>query len=133
MDQPHVRWVAVEERAEGGDAIYQRSKQFAGFLKGFERVAEAACSAQGYAVKVFETGAEPSDGLFVDAHGAIDDFLGADQFPGLAGTPRRLSSRRQSGNGRRRAPLDRTAVPSAEYRSRKMVPSEKSTNSPDSV
>ena len=38
MDQPHVSWVAVEERAEGGDAIYQRSRQFAGFLKGFERV-----------------------------------------------------------------------------------------------
>jgi hypothetical protein len=36
----YVRWVAVEERAEGGDAVYQRSKQFAGFLKGFERVAE---------------------------------------------------------------------------------------------
>jgi hypothetical protein len=35
-----VRWVAIEESAEGGDAVYQRSKQFTDFLKGFERVAE---------------------------------------------------------------------------------------------
>ena len=36
----YVTWVAVEERAEGGDAVFQRSKEYAGFLKGFERVAE---------------------------------------------------------------------------------------------
>jgi hypothetical protein len=36
----YVRWVAIEESAEGGDALYQRSKQFADFLKGFKRVAE---------------------------------------------------------------------------------------------
>jgi hypothetical protein len=36
----YVTWVAIEERAEGGDAVYLRAKTFAGFLKGFERVAE---------------------------------------------------------------------------------------------
>jgi hypothetical protein len=36
----YVRWVAVEERAEGGDAVYQRSQQLRTFLDGFERVAE---------------------------------------------------------------------------------------------
>ena len=34
-----VTWVAVEERAEGGDAVYQRA-QASGFPEGFERVAE---------------------------------------------------------------------------------------------
>ena len=36
----YVTWVAIEERAEGGDAVYQRSKTYARFLEGFERVAE---------------------------------------------------------------------------------------------
>ncbi len=36
----YVRWVAVEERAEGGDAVYQRSRELRTFLDGFERVAE---------------------------------------------------------------------------------------------
>jgi hypothetical protein len=36
----HVGWVAIEERAEGGDALFLRSKQWTGFLGGFERVAE---------------------------------------------------------------------------------------------
>ena len=36
----YVTWVAIEERAEGGDAVYQRSKEYAGFLRGFARVAE---------------------------------------------------------------------------------------------
>jgi hypothetical protein len=36
----HVRWVAIEEQAEGGDALFQRSKQYSPFLEGFERVAE---------------------------------------------------------------------------------------------
>jgi hypothetical protein len=35
-----VRWVAIEEHAEGGDAVYQRSQQLRTFLDGFERVAE---------------------------------------------------------------------------------------------
>ncbi len=35
-----VTWVAVEERAEGGDAVYQRAQSSLDFLKGFERVAE---------------------------------------------------------------------------------------------
>jgi hypothetical protein len=36
----YVKWVAVEERAEGGDAVFQRSRQSNRFLEGFERVAE---------------------------------------------------------------------------------------------
>jgi hypothetical protein len=35
-----VRWVAVEEKAEGGDAMYARTRQFPQLLAGFERVAE---------------------------------------------------------------------------------------------
>ena len=35
-----VTWVAIEERAEGGDAVYQRAQTSADFLRGFERVAE---------------------------------------------------------------------------------------------
>jgi hypothetical protein len=35
-----VTWVAIEERAEGGDAVYQRSQASMDFLRGFERVAE---------------------------------------------------------------------------------------------
>ena len=29
----YVMWVAIEERAEGGDAVYQRSKESAGFCE----------------------------------------------------------------------------------------------------
>jgi hypothetical protein len=36
----HVGWVAIEEQAEGGDSLYQRSRQWNAFLDGFERVAE---------------------------------------------------------------------------------------------
>jgi hypothetical protein len=36
----YVRWVAIEEAAEGGDALFLRAKQFHAFLEGFERVAE---------------------------------------------------------------------------------------------
>ena len=36
----YVTWVAIEERAEGGDAVFQRSRQSSRFLEGFERVAE---------------------------------------------------------------------------------------------
>jgi hypothetical protein len=36
----YVRWVAIEEVAEGGDALFLRSKQYHAFLEGFERVAE---------------------------------------------------------------------------------------------
>jgi len=31
---------AIEERAEGGDALYARTRQWTGFLDGFDRVAE---------------------------------------------------------------------------------------------
>ena len=30
----YVTWVAIEERAEGGDAVYQRTKESAEFLEG---------------------------------------------------------------------------------------------------
>ena len=36
----YVTWVALEERAEGGDAVFQRSRQSSRFLEGFARVAE---------------------------------------------------------------------------------------------
>jgi hypothetical protein len=36
----YVTWVAIEETAEGGDALYVRAREFGGFLEGFERVAE---------------------------------------------------------------------------------------------
>jgi hypothetical protein len=35
-----VGWVAIEERAEGGDALYEEAHHNARFLAGFERVAE---------------------------------------------------------------------------------------------
>ena len=35
-----VRWVVIEERAEGGDALYQTAKRNPHFLDGFDRVAE---------------------------------------------------------------------------------------------
>ena len=36
----YVTWVALEERAEGGDAVFHRARQSNRFLDGFERVAE---------------------------------------------------------------------------------------------
>jgi hypothetical protein len=36
----HVAWVAIEERAEGGDALFHLSRRNRSFLEGFERVAE---------------------------------------------------------------------------------------------
>ena len=35
----YVHWVAIEESAEGGDAVFQRATEQRGFLDGFERVA----------------------------------------------------------------------------------------------
>jgi len=35
-----VRWIAIEEKAEGGDALYQEARNHPRFLEGFERVAE---------------------------------------------------------------------------------------------
>ncbi len=37
---PMVGWVLVEERAEGGDALYQRAQAYPRFLEGFDRVCE---------------------------------------------------------------------------------------------
>jgi hypothetical protein len=36
----HVGWVAIEEKAEGGDALFLRSQEDPHWLDGFERVAE---------------------------------------------------------------------------------------------
>jgi hypothetical protein len=38
--RPFVEWIAIEESAEGGDALYQRSKEYPRFLDGYARVAE---------------------------------------------------------------------------------------------
>jgi hypothetical protein len=35
-----VRWVAIEGRAEGGDALHQAAQRDPRFLEGFEKVAE---------------------------------------------------------------------------------------------
>jgi hypothetical protein len=35
-----VRWIAIEEKAEGGDALYQEAQRHPRFLDGFDRVAE---------------------------------------------------------------------------------------------
>jgi hypothetical protein len=35
-----VRWVVIEERAEGGDVLFQAASKDPHFLDGFERVAE---------------------------------------------------------------------------------------------
>ena len=37
---PFVEWIAIEERAEGGDALHWKAQHDEGFLKGFTRVAE---------------------------------------------------------------------------------------------
>jgi len=38
--QSHVRWILIEERAEGGDVLAGRSREDPSFLDGFTRVAE---------------------------------------------------------------------------------------------
>ena len=38
--RPFVEWMAIEERAEGGDALNWQAKNDANFLVGYERVAE---------------------------------------------------------------------------------------------
>jgi hypothetical protein len=35
-----VRWIAIEEKAEGGDALYHEARRHPRFLEGFDRVAE---------------------------------------------------------------------------------------------
>jgi hypothetical protein len=37
---PVVGWIAIEEKAEGGDSLYQEAGRHPAFLKGFTRVAE---------------------------------------------------------------------------------------------
>ena len=37
---PFVEWIAIEERAEGGDALHWQALHDENFLKGFVRVAE---------------------------------------------------------------------------------------------
>jgi hypothetical protein len=37
---PYVEWIALEERAEGGDALYWQAHHDKHFLRGYERVAE---------------------------------------------------------------------------------------------
>jgi hypothetical protein len=38
--RPYVEWIAVEEKAEGGDAIYWQGKHDPRFFEGYQRVAE---------------------------------------------------------------------------------------------
>ena len=37
----HVNWILIEERAEGGDQLYQLTREVPGFLDGFTRAFEA--------------------------------------------------------------------------------------------
>jgi hypothetical protein len=53
----YVTWVAIEERAEGGDAVFQRLRQYSHFLDGFERVAE------GGGVTLYRATSQNSSGL----------------------------------------------------------------------
>ncbi len=55
----HVRWVLVEELAEGGDALAARAKAQPGFLNGFSRVAEGG----GVALYSLDQPAETPAGL----------------------------------------------------------------------
>ena len=55
----YVHWVAIEETAEGGDALYQRSKTNPRFLEGFSRVAEGGGVAL-YRAVVTESGVRKS-------------------------------------------------------------------------
>jgi hypothetical protein len=50
---PHgfADWVLVEEKAEGGDALCLRAREYAGFYRGFERVAEGGGVALYRAIK----------------------------------------------------------------------------------
>ncbi len=47
MTDPHsvVGWIAIEEKAEGGDALYHEAKRHPAFLNGFTRVAEGGAVA----------------------------------------------------------------------------------------
>ena len=38
--RPFVEWIAIEERAEGGDTLYWQATHDPGFLSGYSRVAE---------------------------------------------------------------------------------------------
>ena len=37
---PFAGWVLVEERAEGGDMLFQKQQSWPGFLAGYDRVCE---------------------------------------------------------------------------------------------
>jgi hypothetical protein len=40
--QPYVRWIMMEEKAEGGDMLYKRAREHPEFLRGYSRVCEGA-------------------------------------------------------------------------------------------
>lgn len=39
---PYVRWIMIEEKAEGGDMLYKRAREHPEFLRGYSRVCEGA-------------------------------------------------------------------------------------------
>ena len=39
---PYVRWIMMEEKAEGGDMLYKRAREHPDFLRGYSRVCEGA-------------------------------------------------------------------------------------------
>jgi hypothetical protein len=40
--RPYVRWIMMEEKAEGGDMLYKRAREHPEFLQGYSRVCEGA-------------------------------------------------------------------------------------------
>jgi len=40
--RPYVRWVMIEEKAEGGDMLYKRAREHPDFLRGYSRVCDGA-------------------------------------------------------------------------------------------
>jgi hypothetical protein len=63
MEKPSsvVRWMAIEEKAEGGDVLFQEARRHPRFLDGFDRVVEGG----GVALYRFHAGREGSTGFQV--------------------------------------------------------------------
>jgi hypothetical protein len=59
--QPYVRWIVVEERAEGGDALYQEGKLDPRFFAGYQRVAQGGNVALYELISTTATAHDPSD------------------------------------------------------------------------
>jgi hypothetical protein len=79
----HVGWVAIEERAEGGDVLFHRSRERATFLDGFERVAEGGGVALYRAVsdRVTSPGSPTTETRQMQIHGSRSAAAAGDHEP----------------------------------------------------